>query len=153
MLNCQQHDLNVVICSFLLRNTEDFLLPTHHITSQATLPSLSFVLKRDGGDLLFTYTTFPLHLMEKPCHVSQDLVLSAVPHNRHARHKSAVVKHWETWPILRGVVYPVLGLICVNKLQQPRGAVHGAEIEDLSSTAGTAASLSHDALWLLNPSL
>lgn len=163
MLNPQQHRTFVLFheaqltagfkCSHILQKLFPTKVQHVDVTNRAAL--LSQVLSQiSNGGLLFTCTAHPLHLMEKPCHVSQDLVNSAAPH---AQHESAVVKHWETWPILHGVVYlwprPDPGLMSVNTPHQPGGAVHGAEIKDLSSTAGTAASLSHNALWFLHPSL
>lgn len=115
MKHSWQQDLNApTSCTsrFLLRFSK---------SSPAAFPS--FVPNKRWGFVVYMHPAHPLHLMEKPCHVSQDLVHSAAPH---ARHKSAVVKHWETWPILHGVVYlqprPDSGLMSVNMPLQPGGS-------------------------------
>lgn len=102
----------------------------------------------------FAVDTF--HVMEKPCHVSQDLVHPAVVHYCHARHKSSVVKPWATRTIsLRCCLFqsrPVPGLTSVNKLSSPGELSMVLKSRTCASLLCTVASVTHDALWLLNGS-
>lgn len=93
-----------------------------------------FPLKRDG-DLLLRYTTLPLHLMEKPCHLFP-MRRGHCSTSQHAKHQTVVVKHSRNMANPPRCCFsgsrPVFGLASVNKLQQPRGAVRGAETKDIS---------------------
>lgn len=72
------------------------------------------------------------HIMEKPCHVSQDLLHSAVACHHYSRlHTSnRACLSWLLFIPVQTCDWP-----SVNKPQRPRGAVHGAEIKDFLLTA------------------
>lgn len=88
------------------------------------------------GDLLLRYTTLTLHLMEKPCHVFPRRH-GHCSTSQHAKHQAMSVKHSRNMANPPRCCFsrsrPVFGLVSVNKLQQPRGAVRGAETKDISS--------------------